>query len=71
LPRDARCFGDSNGNPVPFADFGTVGFNSLTTSLPSWSLVANDAVGLADSHGLLLAAPSSPSGNSFSVTYTG
>jgi hypothetical protein len=64
-------YGDSNGNPVPFADFGTVAFNTLTTSLPSWSLTPSDAIGLGDSNGFLLGAPSAPSGNGFSVTYTG
>jgi hypothetical protein len=64
-------FGLANGAQVPFADFGTVAFNNLTTSLPSWSLTNSDAIGLRDQNYLLLAAPSAPSGNGFSVTYTG
>jgi hypothetical protein len=65
-------YGNSAGTPVPFADFGTVAFNNLTTSLPSWSLTADDAIGLGDSNDLLLAAPSPPdSSGNFSVIYTG
>jgi Peptidase A4 family len=64
-------FGLSNGNLVPFADFGTVAFSNLTTSLPSWSLTPADAIGLRDKSGLLLAAPSEPAGTGFSVAYTG
>ncbi len=64
-------YGLSDGTPVPFADFGTVAFSKLTTSLPSWTLTASEAVGISDKNGLLLAAPSAPSGDAFSVTYTG
>ena len=60
----------SNGSQVPFADFGTVTFGDLTTSLSSWSLNAGDAIGLG-ANGLLLAAPSAPSSDAFSVIYTG
>lgn len=58
---------------VPFADFGTVTFTNLATSLPAWSLTAKEQVGLADKSGLLLAAPSAPdaTGKGFSVSYTG
>jgi Peptidase A4 family len=64
---------DENGTlvQVPFADFGTVAFSNLTTSLSSWNLTSSDAWGVGDKHGDLLAAPSTPSGNGFSVTYTG
>jgi len=65
-------FGRS-GSLVPFADFGTVDFNELATSIPSWQLTSQEQVGLSDNRGKLLAAPSSPdpSGRGFSVTYTG
>lgn len=58
---------------VPFADFGKVTFAGLTTSLPTWSLTAKEQVGLGNTSGLLLAAPSAPdsTGKAFSVTYTG
>lgn len=55
---------------VPFADFGTVTFNNLGTSLSPWYLTANEAVAVAQS-GTVLATPSSPSADGFSVTYTG
>jgi hypothetical protein len=64
-------YGLSNGAQVPFADFGTVAFTNLATSIPSWSLTPGEAIGLGDQNGLLLAAPSAPSGTGFSVTYTG
>jgi hypothetical protein len=62
----------SNGTLAPFADFGTVGFNSLSTSLPSWTMTGAEQVGIGAGP-LLLAAPSGPdsSGRGFSVTYTG
>lgn len=64
----------ASGSPVPFADFGTVSFENLTTSLASWSLTSDEAIGLSDpgGSGLLLAAPSAPdASNGFSITYTG
>ncbi|MFL5941722.1 MAG: G1 family glutamic endopeptidase [Gaiellaceae bacterium] len=65
-------FGRADGSLVPFADFGSLGFSNLTTSLSSWSLTSDEEVGLGDSSGNLLAAPSTPdSSNGFSVTYTG
>jgi hypothetical protein len=66
-------YGLSDGTQVPFADFGTVDFHDLTTSMPSWSLTPDEAIGLSDSTGLLLlAAPSSPDSlGNFSVSYTG
>jgi hypothetical protein len=60
-----------NGTQAPLAHFGTVAFANLTTSLPPWSLTPSEAIGIGDKNGLLLAAPSAPSGNAFSVTYTG
>lgn len=58
---------------VPFADFGTVTFTGLATSVPAWALTANEQVGLGEESGLLLAAPSAPdsTGKGFSVAYTG
>lgn len=67
-------FGTTGGTLVPFADFGTVTFSNLATSLPTtWALTTKDAVGLGDRSGLLLAAPSTPdsTGRGFSVSYTG
>jgi Peptidase A4 family len=64
-------YGLSDGSQVPFADFGTVALNNLTTSLSSWNLNTGDALGIGDKYGDLLAAPSAPSGGGFSVTYTG
>jgi hypothetical protein len=61
----------STGQQVPFADFGTVTFSGLTTSLSSWSLTPDEQSGVGDANGYLYAAPSAPSGDGFSVTYTG
>jgi Peptidase A4 family len=58
---------------VPLADFGTIAFSEPTTSLPSWSLAANERVGIGDADGRLWAAPTEPdsSGRGFAVRYTG
>jgi hypothetical protein len=54
----------------PFADYGTVAFSNLTTSLSSWSLTSGDAMAIVQ-NGSILSVPSAPSGNGFSVNYTG
>lgn len=61
---------DRNSTEVPFADFGTVSFGDLTTSLSSWSLTPDEQWGIVQG-GSILAVPSAPSGDGFSVTYTG
>lgn len=66
-------YGTAGGTLIPFADFGTVTFSGLTTSLATWALTADEQIGLGDRTGLLLAAPSEPdaTGKGFSVAYTG
>jgi hypothetical protein len=61
----------STNTIVPLADFGTIAFTGLTTSLPSWALTNSEQSGIGDTNGFLYAAPSTPSGNGFSVTFTG
>jgi peptidase A4-like protein len=56
--------------PVPLARFGTVVFTGLTTSLSRWSLTAKQAVQLVQGT-KVIAAPSAPAGNGFSVTRVG
>jgi hypothetical protein len=56
---------------MPFADFGTVRFTGLTTSLAHWSLAPSDAVTLVDANGSPLATPSGPGADGFAVSYTG
>jgi Peptidase A4 family len=65
-------FGRSDGSLVPLADFGTIAFTGLTTSLASWGLTADEQVGIGDGFGNLYAAPSGPDSSryGFSVTYT-
>ena len=65
-------FAFSDGSFAPLADFGTVGFSGLTTSLPSWTLTKSEQVGLGAGP-LLVAAPSGAdsSGRGFSVSYIG
>jgi hypothetical protein len=65
-------FGRSDGSLVPLADFGTIAFSALTTSLPSWGLTDEEQVGIGDDFGNLYAAPSEPDSShfGFSVTYT-
>ncbi len=56
--------------PAPFADYGTVTFSDLTTSLPSWSLTSDEAVEMVQ-RSTVLSTPSPPSTHGFSVNYTG
>jgi hypothetical protein len=65
-------FGRSDGSLVPLADFGTIAFTGLTTSLSSWGLTDEEQVGIGDDFGNLYAAPSEPDSShfGFSVTYT-
>jgi hypothetical protein len=64
-------FGLSDGSLFPLADFGTVGFTSLTTSVPSAALTGSEQVGIGDNNGYLYAAPSASNSSGFSVAYTG
>lgn len=58
---------------VALADFGSIAFGGLTTSLPSWELTADERIGIGDADGNLWAAPTGPdpSGRGFAVRYTG
>jgi hypothetical protein len=60
----------SDGSVEPFADYGTVTFTALGTSLSSWSLTTDEQSGIVQG-GSILSVPSAPSGDGFSVTYTG
>jgi hypothetical protein len=53
---------------VPFADYGTLTFSNLRTSIPSWSLAAAEEVELVQ-NGSIVSQPSAPSGTGFSVSY--
>jgi len=59
-----------NGSLVPLADYGTVDFTDLKTSLASWYLTANEGWAIVQ-NGVVLSTPSSPSSDGFSVSYTG
>lgn len=59
-----------NGSLVPLADYGTVSFSGLTTSLPTWSLTPTVAMEIAQGN-VVLSTPSPPSADGFSVNYTG
>jgi hypothetical protein len=58
------------GAMVPLADFGSVTFTDLRTSLPSWALSPSEGEAIAQG-GAVLSTPSAPSGEGFSVSYTG
>lgn len=60
----------SAGALTPFADYGTVVFSDLGTSLGSWSLTPSEALEIVQD-GQVLSTPSAPSGGNFSVSYTG
>jgi hypothetical protein len=70
IEEDYTLGGVLGGALVPFADYGTVSFSGLRTSLSSWSLTASDGVEMVQ-NGVVLSSPSSPSGDGFSVSYTG
>jgi hypothetical protein len=55
---------------VPLADYGTVRFTKLTTSLTSWSLTPDESIGIFQ-EGALRSRPSAASNAGFSVRYTG
>jgi Peptidase A4 family len=55
---------------VPLANYGTVTFSSLQTSLTSWSLTPGEAVAIAQ-NGAMFSTPSAPTADGFSVSYTG
>lgn len=59
-----------SGALAPFVDYGTVTFSDLETSLSSWSLTPDEAWELVQ-NGTELSTPSAPSGDGFSVSYTG
>jgi hypothetical protein len=59
-----------NDTPVPFADYGTVNFSGLTTSLTSWSLTLNEGLAIVQ-NGVAVSTPSLPANGGFSVSYTG
>lgn len=61
---------DRNGSPMPFVNYGSVSFGSLTTSLASWGLTVDDGVQLVQ-NGVALSTPSAPVGNGFTVSYGG
>ena len=63
-------YGLSGGSLVSLADYGAVTFSGLTTSLPTWSLTPSDGVEITQGN-VVLSTPSLPSGDGFSVNYTG
>jgi hypothetical protein len=55
---------------VTLADYGTMAFTNLTTSLSPWYLTTSAGVELVQG-GVAVSTPSLPSGGGFSVSYTG
>ncbi|HUY43737.1 MAG TPA: G1 family glutamic endopeptidase [Acidimicrobiales bacterium] len=55
---------------VPFANFGSVTFSNLTSSLTAWSLVQSETWAIVQS-GVTLATPTTTTTDGFSVGYTG
>jgi hypothetical protein len=56
---------------TPLANYGTVSFSNLGTSLTPWALASADALAIAQ-NGVTLSTPSAPSSSGgFSVSYTG
>ena len=60
----------TTGSTVPLANYGTVTFSDLQTSLASWSLTTGEGQAIAQ-NGVILSTPSAPSMAGFSISYTG
>jgi hypothetical protein len=61
----------TSGNAlVTLANFGTVTFGDLGTSISGWSLTNSDGIEIVNSNDVVLSVPSSPTSSGFSVTYT-
>jgi hypothetical protein len=59
-----------SGSEVPFANYGSVTFTDLTTSLSPWYLTADEALALSQNGGIL-SMPTLPTSGGFTVDYTG
>jgi hypothetical protein len=59
-----------SGAPIPFADYGTVTFTDLRTSMSPWYLTPTEGLAIAQS-GVVLSTPSLPANDSFSISYRG
>jgi hypothetical protein len=59
-----------NGSQVTLADYGTVTFTDIATSLASWYLTAANGVELVQGNSVI-STPSAPNSSGFSVSYTG
>ena len=66
----AEDYALSSGSLAPFADYGSVTFLDLKISLSSWNLTTNDGLEMVQ-YGVVLSTPSPPSGDGFTVSYTG
>jgi hypothetical protein len=58
------------GTYFPFADFGSVTFTDMESSLSSWYLTPSEEWGIVQ-NGVTLAAPTTTSSDGFTDTYTG
>ena len=61
---------NADGSLIPFADYGTVNFTDLRTSLTSWSLTADEGIAIAQGD-VVLSTPSAPASGGFTVSYSG
>jgi hypothetical protein len=61
-----------NGAQLPLADFGTIGFSDIRTSLSPWHLSDEDSITLVQ-NGVAVSTPSEPDtvNSGFTVSYTG
>jgi len=62
--------GTAPGTYYPFANFGSVTFSDMESSVSSWSLTPSETWGIVQ-NGVLLAAPTNTSTDGFTDTYTG
>jgi hypothetical protein len=58
----------ATGSLISFANFGTVTFTNLTTSVPGWSIPFSSGFAI-DQKGAILAQPTGVGNNSFNVSY--
>jgi hypothetical protein len=59
-----------NESQVALANYGSVTFSDLSTSVPAWSLSTAEGTEIVQNN-VVLSTPEPPEGNAFSATYTG
>ena len=70
IVEDPGVINEAPGNVQPFANFGSITFSNMRTSLSSWYLTPSEEWGIVQD-GETLAAPTNTTADGFTDTYTG